>query len=340
LRNRKLSNFNLFGIIILTLAGQFYFLNKYLVVGDPQFLYPKNPVISFLQSRNSLDRFLTLRQPLEENISTYAHLYSVEGANPVFPRRYGELFFAVKKNGKLIKDIPRIEARLSELGEKENPFEDNRRLRLLSLLGIKYVLYFDNHNPKNSNANKFPKDLFKPIWQHGDWYGLEYNSALPRAFLANNIRVQDNSQKILDLIFDPKIDLANTVILEEKPKEIIDSGKLINMDKPSSDSSVSITSYDPQKIEIKAKVSAPQMLFISDNYYPGWKVYVNNKETKIYRADYTFRSIYLPKGSHVVRFEYDPMSFKLGYIVSSLSFIVLLLIIFKNSNFWVLKNNS
>lgn len=335
LRFKKIFSLSIFGIIILTLFGQFYFLNKYLVVGDPQFLYPKNPVISFLQSRNSLDRFLTLRQPLEENISTYAHLYSVEGANPVFPRRYGELLFAVKKNGKLIKDIPRIEARLSELGEKENPFEDNRRLRLMSLLGIKYVLYFDDHNPRNSNANKFPENLFKPVWRHGNWYGLEYTDAFPRIFLANNIIVQNNPQKILDVIFDPKTDLLSTAILEENPVEI----KNFKLDKPSI-SSVSIKSYEPQKIEIEAKTDNPQMLFLSDNYYPGWKAYIDNKETKIYRADYTFRSIYLPKGSHVVRFEYDPMSFKLGYIVSSLSFIVLLLIIFKNSNFWILKNNS
>src|SRR3989344_4182120 len=162
LRFKKIFNLSIPGIIILTLIGQFYFLNKYLVIGDPQFLYPKNAAISFLQSRNSLDRFLTLRQPMEENISMYAHIYSVEGANPVFPRRYGELLFAIKNNGKIVKNIPRIEARLSELGDKENPFDDKRRMRLLSLLGVKYVLYFDDHNPKNSGANKFSQNLFKP----------------------------------------------------------------------------------------------------------------------------------------------------------------------------------
>lgn len=322
----------LLGIIILTLFGQFYFLNKYVVIGEPQFLYPKNAVLSFLQSRNSLNRFLTLRQPMEENISTYAHIYSVEGANPVFSRRYGELLFAIKNNGKIAKDIPRIEARLSELGDKENPFEDNRRMRLFSLLGIKYVLYFDDHNPENTRANEYPQDLFKPVWQHGNWYGLEYIKSFPRVFLANNITIQNNPQGILDLIFDPETDLSSNIIMEEKPNEITGSGKFINMNKPSPDSSASVTSYEPQKVEIITKTDKPQVLFLSDNYYPGWKAYVENKETKIYRANYTFRSIYLPKGNHLVKFIYEPIPFKVGVVISSLSVLMIFTIIFFEIN--------
>lgn len=339
LKAKKMLNLSLLGIILLTMFGQFYFLNKYLVFGEPQFLYPKNAVISFLKSRNSLDRFLTLRQPMQENISTYAQIYSVEGVNPIFPRRYGELLFAVKNNGKISKDIPRIEARLSELGDKENPFEDNRRMRLFSLLGIKYILYFDDHNPENTRANEYPQNLFKPVWQHGNWYGLEYIKSFPRVFLTNKITIQNNPQRILDLIFDPKTDLSSNIILEEKPNEITGSGKFINMNKSSPDSSISITSYEPQKVEIITKTNKPQMLFLSDNYYPGWKAYVDNKETKIYRADYTFRAIYLPKGQHTVIFKYAPMSFKIGLAISALSVIMFLLVIFRNSNFWVLKDN-
>jgi len=331
LRFKKTLNLSILGIIILTLIGQFYFLNKYVVIGNPEFLYPKNPVLSFLQSKNSPDRFIALRQPMEENISVYAYLYSVEGANPVFPRRYGELLFAIKNNGKIAKDIPRIEARLSELGDNENPFEDKRRMRLLSLLNVKYVLYFDKQNP-NSVMNKYPENLLKPIWQNGNWYGLEYTESFPRVFLANQLFIQNDPQKILDLIFNPDINLLTTVILEEKPKEINGSGKIINLPKLSPNSSVSITSYAPQEIIINTKTDNPQMLFISDNYYPGWKAYIDNQETKIYRTDYTFRSIYLPKGTHSVKFVFEPASFRIGALVSLLSVVIILLIIFLRLN--------
>jgi len=327
LLTKKMLNLSILGIVVLTMFGQFYLLNKYLAIGEPEFLYPENAVLSFLQSKNSLDRFISLRQPMQENISTYTRVYSAEGVNPIFSRRYAELLYAVKNNGKITSDIPRVEARLSELGDKENPFEDNRRLRLLSLLGIKYVLYFDDHNPKNSNANEFSPNLFKPVWRHGNWYGLEYADAFPRVFLANNIIVQNNPQKILDVIFDPKTDLLNTVLLEENPVEIKNS----KLDKPSI-SSVSIKSYEPQKVEIKTKTDKPQMLFLSDNYYPGWKAYIDNGETKIYRANYTFRSIYLPEGSHKVTFKYEPMSFKIGFGISVVSVAAILVIIVIRKN--------
>ena len=322
--NRGKKNLFLFGIIILTLFGQFYFLNKYLVIGEQQFLYPKNPVISFLKSKNSLDRFLAFRQPMEENISMYAHIYSAEGANPIFPRRYGELLFAIKNNGKISKDIPRIEARLSELGDKENPFEDYRRLRLMSLLGIKHVLYFDDPNLQNSDANNFPQNLFKPVWQYGNWYGLEHINSFPRVFLAGNSITEKDPQKILDLVFNPKIDLLNTVILEEEPPELI---------RPSQSKSISsIKSYEPQEVVILTKSDTPQILFLSDNYYPGWKAYVDDKETKIYRANYTFRSVYLPEGKHTLTFKYDPPSFKIGFIISVLSITVIMTLISLKNN--------
>ncbi|MDZ4226681.1 MAG: YfhO family protein, partial [Candidatus Pacearchaeota archaeon] len=40
LQFKKVFNLSILGIIIITLLGQFYFFNKYLVVGLPQFLYP------------------------------------------------------------------------------------------------------------------------------------------------------------------------------------------------------------------------------------------------------------------------------------------------------------
>ena len=329
LRFRKLFNLSILGIILLTLVGQFYFLNKYIVIGDRQFLYPENAVISFLQSRNSQNRFLTFRQPMEENTSAYAHIYSAEGTSPVFPRRYGELLFAVKNSGKIAKNIPRVEARLGEIGDSENPLENNRRIRLLSLLGIKHILYFDDYNPKNSNANKFNQNIFKPVWKHNNWYGLEYVNAFPRVFLTNNVKIENNAQKILDLIFDPKTNLLTTVILEEKPKELVEldsSSEFINLSKSSTDSFASITSYKPQEVIINTKTNIPQMLFLSDNYYPGWKAYVDDKETTIYRADYTFRSIYLPKGDHKITIIYKPLSFQFGLIISLIATVLLLII--------------
>ena len=55
----------------------------------------------------------------------------------------------------------------------------------------------------------------------------------------------------------------------------------------------------------------------------GWKAQVDGEETPILRADYTFRAVPLIPGEHLVRFYYDPWTFKLGLGISlaSLGFL-------------------
>jgi uncharacterized membrane protein YfhO len=45
---------------------------------------------------------------------------------------------------------------------------------------------------------------------------------------------------------------------------------------------------------------------------------------KIFRANYNFRAVPIPPGKHEVKFVYDPMSVKLGVLVTSLGIIGLL----------------
>lgn len=314
-------------IVIFTLLGQLLFLNKYSVIGEPQFLYPQHPTLSFLQSKNSLERFLSLGQPIHENTSIITQTFSVEGVNPIFPSRYGQLLYAILNKGKVTNNIPRVEARLSELDSNENPFRNAKRLRLFSLLGIKHILYFSSSKP---TSDLVPPSTFKLVWNHTNWYGFEYKNTLPRAFFAKNIYIEKDPQKIVDLIFNPKLDLSQDIILEEKPSELTDSDKrIINLSSSDKNSFVKIKDYEPERIKILVKTNVPQILFISDNYYPGWKAYVDNKETKIYRANYTFRGIYIPAGEYVIKYTYEPISIKIGLIVSLLSlFLYIFIIVF------------
>lgn len=47
----------------------------------------------------------------------------------------------------------------------------------------------------------------------------------------------------------------------------------------------------------------------------------NGREEKIYRANYNFRAIPLKAGEYEVKFIYDPISFKIGALVSLLTLI-------------------
>lgn len=323
---RKWRNIALAGIMLLTFLGQFYFLNKYLSLGYPQFLYPRHPVFSFLKQHPFPPyRFVAFGQPILGNISTYEQVYSPEGLDPIFSNRYGQLLFAIENNGLITNNIPRIEARFSNLGNEESLLDDKRRLRLLSLLGVKYLLYHDDRTSVMTLQERFPEKMFKQVWHGGGWYAFEYLDAFPRAFLVNNIFIEKDSQKIVDNIFDPDFDLKESVILEEKPSDFLKRNGSV-------ESFLKIETYEPQKIEMRTETSDSQVLFLSDNYYPGWQAFLDGNATKIYRANYAFRSVIIPEGEHTISFVYNPMAYNVGKTISLISLFVFLMM-FLNFSF-------
>lgn len=85
-----------------------------------------------------------------------------------------------------------------------------------------------------------------------------------------------------------------------------------------------IIKYEPNRVHIRAKLKKPGWLVLSDTYYPGWKVYIDGKEGKIYRGNYIMRTVQLDKGEHLVKFVYEPLSFQIGFYVSLATILVLL----------------
>lgn len=45
---------------------------------------------------------------------------------------------------------------------------------------------------------------------------------------------------------------------------------------------------------------------VTDNYYPGWKVFVDSVEKPVLKAYTTFKAVYLESGAHRVVFKYSP----------------------------------
>ena len=72
------------------------------------------------------------------------------------------------------------------------------------------------------------------------------------------------------------------------------------------------------RLRLQVKTIENTLLVLNDTYFPGWKALVDGREEKIYRVNYTFRSLSLGPGTHAVEFIYDPLSFKLGALISLL----------------------
>lgn len=305
-------------ILCLTLADLYFYFQKLTPFSPKKFIYPQNEVTDYLKKISGINRYWGYGSAyISGNIDTYEHSYSPEGYDPLHLKRYGELL-ASSKNGQIPSFVPHSDANIAP-GYGMDDLKNNKyRKKILDLLGVKYILH------KNENLTQawapdeitFPPLAYKLIWQKGIWQIYENLSALPRVFLVNNYQIEKDSRKILNSIYADNFSPTKTVLLEENLQ--------IDFSKKESPGKITLVSYNPNFIKIKTSTKDNKILFLSDNYYPGWQAFIDNKETKIYLADYTFRAVAVPSGSHEIVFRYNPYSFKTGAFISSLGVLFIL----------------
>ncbi len=149
----------------------------------------------------------------------------------------------------------------------------------------------------------------------------------PRAFIVPEAEVIEKEERILARMNSENYNPRKIVILEEKIPPPHPFNKLRAGSNPlpprerelftelhltANVSRAEIIDYQANNIEVSAKMRSDGFLVLSDIYYPGWKVYVDGEEERIYRGNYLLRAVPLSPGRHRVSFVFNPFSFKLG----------------------------
>ncbi len=146
-----------------------------------------------------------------------------------------------------------------------------------------------------------------------------FEDALPRAFLVGESRTVPEAEW-LNVYYDSAFDPLEQVLLAEPVainNEKIFSGR------------VEEVKYPPNQVTLRTSQNAEGFLVLLDNYFPGWQVEVDGKPQQIYRANYFYRAVKLSPGSHNIEFSYEPVGLKMGVAISSVTFVILLLLFFK-----------
>jgi hypothetical protein len=178
------------------------------------------------------------------------------------------------------------------------PKVDAERLRYLSLLSVDRVLA----------APGVRLDL--PIVYSGPDAVVYSNDPLPRAFvLGARRRVSDPYAAITD----PAFDARREVLVEDG----VSSGT------PGVAGTARIVTTENDRLVVEASADRPGTLVVTDSWAPGWHAKVDGREVPISRADYLFRGVPVSAGTHRVEFEYRPLSWRIGWIVSLLSLVAL-----------------
>jgi hypothetical protein len=143
--------------------------------------------------------------------------------------------------------------------------------------------------------------------------------ALPRAYLVSRYEIATPADALHRFIA-ADFDYEHGVLLEEDPGMVMD-------DAGAPREPAEIVSYAPERAVIRTRASGPRLLVVSDTHFPGWKAFVDGTEAKILRANYLFRAIALPAGSHEVVFEYRPGSLRAGLGVSAVGLTLFIAVV-------------
>jgi uncharacterized membrane protein YfhO len=305
---------------IILILDLFYSFNKITPFAPSSFTYPKTPVMEFIKGNAGINRFWGYGSAyVPSNFQSVDGSYSPEGNDPLHIKTYSELL-ASSKTGNLPQVLPRPDANIAPGYGTSDLRENLFRQRILNLLGVKYILHKNEAvEPSEPDVAVFTPDIYKLVWNKSPLQIYENKKALPRYLMFNKFIVIKNKKEVLSKIYDKNINLNNVLILEEKPSQNIDI---------LSKNSVRLLSYKPNKVQFYTSSTGNSLLFISDNYYPEWKVKIDGVESKLLVADYSFRAVAVPKGEHKVEFIYFPEKFYLGLKIAAFGIIFLGIFLF------------
>jgi len=305
------------GMVAIFAISILFFTNKYLYFSDRRLVFPKTPVLENLKRIAGFDRFWAYENGyIENNFGMQYALFSPEGFDSINIYRYGALLAYARSHGNDVTAIMRADARISSTDTFDDILADPYRKKLLSLLGVRFILA-RNQPDRNTSRILRNEPLLTPVWSDNAYTIFEYKDALPRAFLAYEAAVVQDDATALRTLFDPDTDLAKTLILERP----------VGVSARDDNGAATITRYTPNRVELTVETKEPALLFMSDNYYPGWTVTIDGARGEILRADYTFRAVKIPKGNHAVVFSYRPDSFIIGFAGTLAGGILLLSLI-------------
>ena len=295
-RNQRITIVIYAVIVGITVFDLFRFAYKFTPFTNKEYLFPQTKTISFLQKNQDNFRIMTTdSQILPPNFSVMYRLQSIDGYDPLYLRRYGELI-AASERGKA--DI-------------NPPFGFNRIItphrydsKIIDLLGVKYVLSLsDISSPKLTK-----------VFQEGQTRVYENKNVFPRVFFVEKVKWVDNKQQAIEAMFDKNIDLRKTAIVE---KRTFISGAQYPTN--FSRGKAHIILYTPNKIIVETDNANDGFLVLTDSNYSTWKAkiyYDKNiwffpepvKDGNIPFVDFNFRGVFVDRGKNRVVFYNEILS--------------------------------
>ncbi len=180
------------------------------------------------------------------------------------------------------------------------------RPHILDMLNVKYILT----RKKINNPNFIQVNDLKGIYEN--------KKVLPKAWIVGNLKnVYSQRESLMETLMTGFNPSNSAVVVDYNGNDIPENvvGK------------ANVKIKEENKIEIDCQSETGGLLVLSEIYYkPGWKAFVNGKETPIFQTNHILRSVRIPSGSSEVIFEYDKSDWEKTRLLSRISFLSIILL--------------
>jgi hypothetical protein len=243
-------------------------------------------------------RFVSM-EPIPQSVIPFKfELYEARGYDLPIMRRFDRLWRSQvspesSSVAKGLLDTPLALRQLTPAG-----------LRTLRLLGVTDLMQSPRDKPLRAAGVRL-------TYEGRDARLYRVQGALPRAFVVPAQQLVNGDKAALDAVTSSSFDPRAAAVTENRVEGLSGGGG----------GTATIESYEPERVAIRARSTGPGLLVLSDNYYPGWKAKVDGKDADVERVDYLLRGVRVGAGTHTVEFTYEPLSWRVGWIISLLALV-------------------
>jgi hypothetical protein len=181
---------------------------------------------------------------------------------------------------------------------------NNDSLKLLGVGSVEYVIsQFELENPNLTLIKEFGEEIKYKLYEN-------------KFYLKRGVFITSSKTDLQKFLAS---DVTNNLYLKGFS---VAAGREGATEKSETSDRVNLVSDTATKQIFEVNISSPKWFFLSDSYYPGWKAYIDERETSIREADIMFRAIEVPQGHHEITFKYEPVSYFYGLVVSLITLSV------------------
>jgi len=188
---------------------------------------------------------------------------------------------------------------------------------LLALLNVKYSVMNERAEPM-----RLVRDPSRLIPVAGGGFIYRDPLVFPRALAVGGYRVLHDPEAILKELDRDGFEPRSTVLLEQEPTLPASAPRSAGARRHQEPGRVIITSYEDNRVVLRADFAEAGFLVLNDIYYPAWEAEIDGRPAPVYRANYLFRAVALPAGQHEVRFVHRDRMLTLGVAVAALTLFV------------------